>query len=197
MNFNKVITWGLLIILTPYILQQIIILVQDPWAIKPTYFLLTTGPEFHNLTLLFLSFETLVLWFIIKIQDTFQRIEAVAIRLFCAVCFYELIWHFANGIKLGTNYIFTLQWWLTASNLIDAFPILTALAIILLVIHNKMNRIKYNNTFQFFIFLILFILSFIIQGMMKLDWSPEAIRFNVPILWAATKFLGYFMWFFI
>jgi hypothetical protein len=196
-NLNKIISWFLLIILAPYIAQQLIILIQDPWAIKPTYFLFFTGPEFHNLTILILAVETLILWLSSKIKSTFERIEAVAIRLFCSVGFYEVIWHLGNGIKLGSIYVFYWHWWLIESSLLNYVGLLTVLSIALLVIHNKIYKIKPRNIKVFSILLTLFILTFLVQGYMGLDWSPLAIRYNLPVLWALTKIIGYGMWVFI
>lgn len=197
MNLNRIVGWFLVIALAPYILQQAIILARDPWAIEQTYVFFMPGPAFHNVTLLILSLVALVLWFTSKFENTIQRVEGVALRIFCSVCFYELIWHMANGIKIGSNYVFTWQWWITASDLIGAFPILTVIAVVLIVVHNKMNKTRYTNVTAFLVFLTVFIVAFLIQGMIGLDWSPLAIRYNVPLLWLITKVFGYFMWVFI
>lgn len=197
MNPTKILGWFLAVILVPFVALQLMVLLIDPWAIKETYFLFIGAPQFHNLTLLVLSVETLLLWFTSKVSNAFERAEAVVIRLFCSVGFYEVVWHFGNGIKLGTNYIFTWQWWFVNTTLLDYFGLLTVLSIVLLAVHNRMYKIKPISKVAFFAFLAVFVLSFAIQGYMGLDWSPLAIRYNMPVLWAFTKVVGYGMWLFI
>jgi hypothetical protein len=196
-NPNKIIGWFLLILLIPFIVEQAVVLAKDPWAIEQTSFLFVGAPKVHNMTLFILSIMVLLLWFTSKFNNVILRIEAVSIRSFCAVCFYEVIWHFANGIKIGNMYIFTWQWWLNFNDLISGFQILTIIAIIFLIIHNKINKMKFNHVTAFIALLTIFIIAFLVQGLLALDWSPEAIRYNVPYLWLATKLIGYLMWIFV
>lgn len=195
-NARKVFDWFLYILLGYFIIQQIIVLFFDPWAVQRTYIIFINAPEFHNWTLAVLSCCALILWYMFGEFSFIKRIELVTIRLWCAVWVYELIWHLGNSIKLSDNYFFTWNWWFPPLGIFAYVGLYSIGGLILLLVTNHFYKVKYDKILvqQFLFTFCLFVFMFIVQGMAALDWSPSAIRYNIPLLWAATKIVGYFMW---
>ena len=183
----------LLLISIPYGLLYFITILNDPWGIAPS--IMPVNITYHALTMFILVLFINITWFTSTLKIVSIRINEIFIKIACALGFYEINYAIADGYTSGSNYVFTLDWWFKIQQPYDLLPIITVISIIILILIKRNYNDPYKNKKLFYgMLLISMFLILFWRGYLKMDWSPEGIPNNMPIIWGLSKIFGYLGW---
>jgi len=183
----------LLLISIPYGLLYFITILNDPWGIAPT--IMPVNITYHALTMFILVLFINITWFMSTLKETSVRINEVFLKLACGIGITEIGYITAAEYNGGRYPLLSLDWWFNISEPYDLLPIITVGSIVILILIKRKYNDPYKNKKLFYcMFLISIFLILFGRGYLNLDWSPEGIPNNMPIIWGLTKIFGYLGW---